>query len=54
MGLPENGTAIVRQQLLSHDGDPVELVSSYYPPDLAQGTALTEARKIRGGPGVAR
>ncbi|MDI5968620.1 GntR family transcriptional regulator [Streptomyces sp. SL13] len=49
MGLPENGTAVVRQQLLSHDGDPVELVSSYYPLDLAQGTALTEARKIRGG-----
>lgn len=49
MGLPENGSAIVRQQLLSHDGDPVELVSSYYPLDLAQGTALTEARKIRGG-----
>ena len=49
MELPENGTAVVRQQLLSHDGDPVELVSSYYPLDLAQGTALTEARKIRGG-----
>jgi GntR family transcriptional regulator len=49
MELPEDGTAIVRQQLLSHDGDPVELVSSYYPLDVARGTALTEARKIRGG-----
>lgn len=49
MGLLEDGTAIVRQQLLSHDGDPVELVSSYYPLELAQSTPLAEARKIRGG-----
>ncbi|MEU9605041.1 GntR family transcriptional regulator [Streptomyces sp. NPDC048057] len=49
LGLPEGGTAIVREQVLSHDGEPVELVSSYYPLDLAQGTALAEARKIRGG-----
>jgi GntR family transcriptional regulator len=49
MELPQDGTAVVRQQLLSHDGDPVELVSSYYPLELAEGTALTEARKIRGG-----
>jgi GntR family transcriptional regulator len=47
--LPENGTAILRQQLLSHDGNPVELVWSYYPLDLAQGTPMAEARKIRGG-----
>jgi GntR family transcriptional regulator len=43
------GTAMMRHQILSHDGDPVELVTSYYPLDLAQGTALAEARKIPGG-----
>ncbi|MGX2997607.1 GntR family transcriptional regulator [Streptomyces sp. JNUCC 64] len=49
LGLDETGTAIERKQLLLHDGEPVELVSAYYPLDLAQGTALAEARKIRGG-----
>ncbi|MFI1867370.1 GntR family transcriptional regulator [Streptomyces jumonjinensis] len=49
LGLPEDGMAVMREQLLSHDGDPVELVSSYYPLELARGTALAEARKIRGG-----
>lgn len=49
MLLPEGGTAVLRQQLLSYEGDPVELVSSYYPLDLARGTALTQSRKIPGG-----
>ena len=49
MELPENGTAIVRRQLLSYDGNPVELVASYYPLELARDTVLTEPRRIRGG-----
>ncbi|GCE00912.1 GntR family transcriptional regulator [Embleya hyalina] len=47
--LGETGTAVMRRQLLMHDGDPVELVTCFYPLELARGTALSEPRKIRGG-----
>jgi GntR family transcriptional regulator len=47
--LAEGGTAMMRRQILSHDGEPVELVTSYYPIELARGTALAEARRIPGG-----
>ncbi|MGW3338193.1 GntR family transcriptional regulator [Streptomyces sp. NPDC001009] len=40
---------LVRQQLLTLDDEPVELVKSYYPMAIARGTAITEKRKIRGG-----
>ncbi|MFJ7265928.1 GntR family transcriptional regulator [Streptomyces sp. NPDC099050] len=49
LGLPEDSPAVCRRQLISIDGEPAELVSSYYPPDLARGTALAEPRRIRGG-----
>ncbi len=41
--------AVLRRQLLSYDGEPAELVKSYYPAEIARGTALAEPRKIRGG-----
>ncbi|MEE1929578.1 GntR family transcriptional regulator [Streptomyces sp. TRM 70351] len=47
--LPASGTAVLRRQLLRHDGEPVELAACYYPSDLAAGTPLTEPRRIRGG-----
>ena len=40
---------VVRRRLVLLDDQPVELVDSYYPADLARGTRLAEARKIRGG-----
>ncbi|MFF1412414.1 GntR family transcriptional regulator [Streptomyces sp. NPDC058289] len=49
LGLPEGSPAVCRRQLITIDGEPSELVSSYYPPDLARGTALAEPRRIRGG-----
>ncbi|MFF3210483.1 GntR family transcriptional regulator [Streptomyces sp. NPDC002886] len=49
LGLAVGSPAVCRHQLLSIDGEPAELVSSYYPPDLARGTALAEPRRIRGG-----
>ncbi len=49
LNLAPTETAVLRRQLLSLDGAPAELVASYYPTDLAHGTALTERRKIRGG-----
>ncbi|KUF17259.1 GntR family transcriptional regulator [Streptomyces silvensis] len=47
--LTDGATAVLRQQILSIDDEPVELVNSYYPLDLAQGTAITERRRIKGG-----
>lgn len=47
--LGEEGLAVMRKQLLSFDPDPCELVKSYYPLELALGTALMEHRKIKGG-----
>jgi GntR family transcriptional regulator len=49
LNLGETGTASLRHQLLSHDDEPVELVKSYYPAELARGTTLAEPGKIRGG-----
>ncbi|MFD8385362.1 GntR family transcriptional regulator [Streptomyces sp. NPDC059679] len=47
--LPEGGTALLRAQVLSLDDEPVELVKSYYPLELARGTAMMDRRKIKGG-----
>ncbi|MFI7455456.1 GntR family transcriptional regulator [Nonomuraea sp. NPDC049714] len=47
--LTETGTAVMRRQLLVLDDEPAELVTSYYPTEIAAGTALLEHRKIRGG-----
>ncbi|WP_354643887.1 GntR family transcriptional regulator [Kitasatospora camelliae] len=49
LGLPEKGIALLRTQVLSLDGEPAELVKTYYPVELARGTALAEPAKIRGG-----
>ncbi|MGV9789778.1 GntR family transcriptional regulator [Streptomyces sp. NPDC003435] len=42
-------TVLLREQILTLDDEPVELVKSYYPLGIARGTAITEKRKIRGG-----
>ncbi|GAA0977823.1 hypothetical protein GCM10009555_039640 [Acrocarpospora macrocephala] len=47
--LADGGTALLRGQLLTLDGESAELVTSYYPVELARGTAMMERRKIRGG-----
>ncbi|MGW5848608.1 GntR family transcriptional regulator [Streptomyces sp. NPDC055254] len=49
LGLPVGASAMRRRQLISIDGEPAELVDSYYPVDIAHGTALAEERRIRGG-----
>jgi len=49
LGLGDDGTAVLRHQILTHDEVPVELVKSYHPLPLARGTALAEPRKVRGG-----
>lgn len=49
MNLPADGTALLRSQILLIDDEPAELVDCYYPLDIAEGTALMERRRIKGG-----
>ncbi|MFI2432237.1 GntR family transcriptional regulator [Streptomyces sp. NPDC018693] len=49
LGLADGETAVLRHEILAVDDEPVELVKSYYPLAIAQGTAITDHRKIRGG-----
>ena len=49
LGLPDDGVALLRGQLVLIDDEPAELVKSYYPLDIARGTPLTERRRINGG-----
>ncbi|MFD5848183.1 GntR family transcriptional regulator [Streptomyces chartreusis] len=48
-GLQEGEPALLRKQILLLDDEPTELTCSYYPLDLADGTAMMDRRKIRGG-----
>jgi GntR family transcriptional regulator len=47
--LREGEQALLRKQVLLLDDEPAELTRSYYPLELAEGTAMMEPRKIRGG-----
>ncbi|MFE9403696.1 GntR family transcriptional regulator [Streptomyces sp. NPDC006530] len=47
--LPADCTAMLRRQLLTIDDEPAELVASYYPLEIAAGTAMAERRRITGG-----
>ncbi|MEU4659519.1 GntR family transcriptional regulator [Streptomyces sp. NPDC023723] len=49
LGLPADGTALLRSQLLLIDDEPAELADCYYPLDVARGTALMDRRRIKGG-----
>ncbi|MER5291558.1 GntR family transcriptional regulator [Streptomyces pharetrae] len=49
LGLPEEGAALLRSQLVLIDDEPAELVKSYYPLDIARGTPLMDRRRIKGG-----
>jgi GntR family transcriptional regulator len=49
LGLPPDGVAMLRRQILLVDDEPAELVEAYYPLDIARGTPLAEGRRIRGG-----
>ncbi|WP_406148345.1 GntR family transcriptional regulator [Streptomyces sp. NBC_01012] len=49
LGMRPGDTAVLRRQVLSIDGEPAELVASYYPLEVAGGTEITERRRIPGG-----
>lgn len=48
-GLTEDGRAVLRQRLMLHAGEPVELSWAYYPGEIATGTPLAGRAKIVGG-----
>ena len=43
LGLDRGAKAFLRQRMLSHDGEPIELASVWLPLDLAKGTDLASA-----------
>jgi GntR family transcriptional regulator len=49
LGITTEDYAVMRYRVLYIDDEPVETVRSYYPVEIARGTALAEKRKIRGG-----
>jgi GntR family transcriptional regulator len=48
-GIAAGALVVMRHQLLLLDEEPGELVWSYYPVEIARGTALAENRRIKGG-----
>ncbi|WP_031508194.1 GntR family transcriptional regulator [Streptomyces megasporus] len=46
LGLPKRTKALVRRFLVEEDGEPVELVSSYFPAGLAEGTELADSKPL--------
>jgi DNA-binding GntR family transcriptional regulator len=46
LGLPAGGSALLRKELRRQDGELTELVSSWFPVELAEGTELAEDRAL--------
>jgi GntR family transcriptional regulator len=49
LGLPADAVAVSRRRTVLLDGRPVELADSWYPAEIAAGTALAAPGKIKGG-----
>ncbi|RRR80560.1 GntR family transcriptional regulator [Streptomyces sp. RP5T] len=49
LGLPKRAKVLMRRFLVVEDGEPVELVSSYFPAGLVDGTELQSAELLTGG-----
>jgi GntR family transcriptional regulator len=49
LGIEDGSPVMVRRRVFFADGEPVALCDSYYPVELAEGTPIAKARKIRGG-----
>jgi GntR family transcriptional regulator len=49
LDVDDESSVVVRRRLFVVDGEPVALCDSYYPGELADGTALAEPDRIRGG-----
>lgn len=48
LGLNEGIRALRRSRLMVEEGEPVELVSSYFPVEIARGTELDDVKPIKG------
>ncbi|WP_216369140.1 GntR family transcriptional regulator [Streptomyces griseofuscus] len=49
LDLAFDSPVVIRQRLVLLDGQPIEYAQSYWPADIATGTALAQQGKIRGG-----
>jgi GntR family transcriptional regulator len=49
LGIGDDSTAVLRDRVLFQDGQPMQLARSWFPHEVADGTVLTEPRKIKGG-----
>lgn len=49
LGVPIDAHVVARTRVLSVAGKPVEVAVSYYPPNVAEGTALAREAPIKGG-----
>lgn len=49
LGLPKRAKVLMRRFLVEEDGEPIELVSSYFPASLIEGTELESAAPLSGG-----
>ncbi|MFI9767376.1 GntR family transcriptional regulator [Streptomyces sp. NPDC052415] len=49
LGLPKRAQVLMRRFLVEEDGEPVELVSSYFPAGLVEGTELADVEPLSGG-----
>jgi GntR family transcriptional regulator len=49
LSLSAGRKAAVRRRVILLDGEAIELADSYYPLEIARGTALLESKKIKGG-----
>jgi DNA-binding GntR family transcriptional regulator len=47
--IPEGEPVVVRRRLILLDDEPNELTDTYYPTEIARGTALSGTAKIKGG-----
>ncbi|MFH8410721.1 GntR family transcriptional regulator [Streptomyces sp. NPDC018019] len=49
LGMAEGASVISRVIVATVDGDPTQLMETYYPVDIAEGTRIAEPRPIKGG-----
>jgi DNA-binding GntR family transcriptional regulator len=49
LGLPEGREVLSRRRLIRQDGDPSEVVTWWFPRDLADGTSLADEAPLHGG-----
>ncbi|MFD3957632.1 MULTISPECIES: GntR family transcriptional regulator [Streptomyces] len=49
LGVERGGQVVERRRIMYLDGEPCELTDTYYPVEIARGTGLATASKIRGG-----